>query len=175
MLVYVATTAIFAIKTNPTITKFFFTSEGISQAIIAQTFTFRSGFHVRVCTLARSTVFKTYPCYHFSPLLCNRWYVIALHTGSPLSENAYLYLPLSCWLLFEIASFAKMATCSYSELVGGSCSSRKTSGESKCVVITKCKRDAQGHLKTYQCGSFFSPEQVNISSSKISRMFSKGK
>ena len=105
----------------------------------------------RVCTLARSTIFKTYPCYHFSPLQCDRWYVIALHTGSPLSENAYLYLPLSCWLLFEIASFAKMATCSYSELVGGSCSSRKTSGESKCVVLTKCKRDIQGHLKTYKC------------------------
>ena len=105
----------------------------------------------RVRTLTRFTVFKTYPCYHFSPLQCDRWYVIALHTGSPLSENAYLYLPLSCWLLFEIASFAKMATCSYSELVGGSCSSRKTSGESKCIVLTKCKRDIQGHLKTYKC------------------------
>ena len=105
----------------------------------------------RVRTLTRFTVFKTYPCYHFSPLQCDRWYVIALHTGSPLSENAYLYLPLSCWLLFEIASFAKMATCSYSELVSGSCSSCKTSGESKCIVITKCKRDIQGHLKTYKC------------------------
>ena len=41
----------------------------------------------RVCTLTRSTVFKTYPCYHFSPPQRDRWYVIALHTGSPLSEN----------------------------------------------------------------------------------------
>ena len=62
-----------------------------------------------------------------------------------------LICPLSRLPLFEIASFAKMATCSYSELVSGSCSSRKTSGESKCIVITKCKRDIQGHLKTYKC------------------------
>ena len=77
LLVYVVITAIFATNTNPTITKTFLTSGGISQAIIAQNVTFRSGFH------AKSMHFSP----HFLPLQCDRWYVIALHTGSPLSEN----------------------------------------------------------------------------------------
>ena len=77
LLVYVVITAMFATNTNPTITRTFLTSEGISQAIIAQNVTFRSGFH------AKSMHFSP----HFLPLQCDRWYVIALHTGSPLSEN----------------------------------------------------------------------------------------
>ena len=63
----------FATNTNPTITKNFLTSEGISQAIIAQNVTFRSGFHAKSM--------------HFSPHFLPLQYVIALHTGSPLSEN----------------------------------------------------------------------------------------
>ena len=60
MLVYVATTAIFAIKPTQQYQKIFFTSEGISQAIIAQNFTFRSGFH------AKSMHFS--PLHHFQNL-----------------------------------------------------------------------------------------------------------
>ena len=62
-------------------------SEGIAQAIITQNVTFRSGFHAKSMHFSPLHRFKTYPCYHFSPLKYDRWYVIGLHMGSPLSEN----------------------------------------------------------------------------------------
>ena len=66
---------------------FFLTSEGISKAIITQSVIFRSGFHAKSIHFSPLHLFENLSILPFSPLRCDLWYVIALHTWSPFSES----------------------------------------------------------------------------------------
>ena len=98
----------------------------------------------KVTDREENSVTTIYSQFHFAPF-CD----FVTHRKPMRVRMLIFAFPFLAWHCLKL--FAKMPTCCNSKLVGGSCSSRKTSGESKCIVLTKCKRDIQGHLKTYKC------------------------
>ena len=100
----------------------------------------------KVTDREENSVTTIYSQFHFAP------FGDCVTHRKPMSVRMLIFaFPFLARHCLKLLRFSKMPTCGYSEFVGGSCSSRKTSGESKCIALTKCKRDIQGHLKTYKC------------------------
>ena len=89
-------------------------------------------------------VFVLFACLCFA-LIGTRKQQIWGHFFEPLFEP-FLPSSLRFWVVFS----AIMASCGYSQYVGGDCGANPERPESdQCVRIAECCKDIKGHLRTY--------------------------
>ena len=85
--------------------------------------------------------------------------IITTDNRSPMKFNTASYGEYSKTMLdcdvttvkFVLPHSKDMATCSYSEFVGGCCGpSSGNPANIQCVTLGKCNKDVSGHLKSYK-------------------------